>query len=72
MDQIAKTIIIAGLVLVAIGLLWNFKFFNFGKLPGDFSYQNEKFKMYFPLATSIILSLLLTLIFWVIRLVTKN
>lgn len=38
-----------------------------GRLPGDFFYQGERFRFYFPLATSIIISLLLTLLFALFR-----
>jgi hypothetical protein len=38
-----------------------------GRLPGDIRIERENFKLYFPLTTMIILSLLLTLILWIIR-----
>ena len=58
-----RSIIILGLVLVAIGLLINVGL-PLGRLPGDFSYKRGNFSFYFPLTTSIIASVLLTLLFW--------
>ena len=68
-QQLGKTlIIIGGLVLVA-GLL--FYFFDripfFGKLPGDIVVKKKNFTFFFPLATSIILSILLTLFLYLIN-----
>jgi hypothetical protein len=50
-----------GLALVAAGLLINLGF-PIGRLPGDFTVRRGNFSFYFPLATSIIVSILLTLI----------
>lgn len=38
----------------------------FGKLPGDLSYKREHFSFYFPIATSLVLSILLSLLFYVL------
>lgn len=67
---LAQWLIIFGIALIAIGsIIW--LGFPFGKLPGDFSIKGEKTQVYFPLATSIVISLVLTiilnLIFWLIR-----
>ena len=52
-------IALAGLVLVFVGRVpW------IGRLPGDIHIQRGNWSFYFPLATSIVLSLLLTLVFW--------
>ncbi len=37
-----------------------------GRLPGDIVVEREKFRFYFPLATSILLSIVLTLVFWLL------
>jgi hypothetical protein len=66
MDQLGKLLIVVGIVIVLLGILLVFGDrlpFRIGRLPLDFSYQRENFKFYFPLGTSILLSLLLTLIF---------
>ena len=59
-----KWLIIAGLIIAAIGLLFTFssKIPFFGKMPGDISYQGKKFGFYFPIVTCIILTILITII----------
>jgi hypothetical protein len=57
-----RLFIILGLVLVGVGLLITFGV-PVGRLPGDISFRRGNFTFYFPLATSIIASILLTLIF---------
>lgn len=63
-DSFGKTIMIIGLVLIAIGAIWHFggKFINLGRLPGDINIQKENFSFHFPLATSLLLSIILTVI----------
>ncbi|MGE5197119.1 MAG: DUF2905 domain-containing protein [Deltaproteobacteria bacterium] len=66
MQEIGKALIIFGIILIGLGLL--FTLFNkipfFGKLPGDIYIQKKNFSFYFPLATSILISVILSLIFW--------
>ena len=57
----AKLLVIVGLVVVGIGLLMMLGL-PFGKLPGDLSYRRGNFSFHFPLATSIIVSIILTLL----------
>ena len=57
-----RTLIVLGLVLVAAGLLINMGL-PIGRLPGDFTIRRGNVSFYFPLATSIIASILLTLLF---------
>jgi hypothetical protein len=61
-----KTLIIIGLVLAVVGVLvvMGEKIPWIGRLPGDFTFRGEKFTFYFPLATSILVSIVLTVIFW--------
>lgn len=63
-----KTLIIIGLVIAIVGVLivMGGKVPWLGRLPGDFTYRGEKFTFYFPLATSILISVVLTLLFWFI------
>ena len=61
-----RILIILGLVLVAIGLLVNLGV-PIGRLPGDFSIRRGNVSFYFPLATSIIASILLTLLMMFLR-----
>jgi uncharacterized protein HemY len=66
MSSLSKTLIIFGVVLIGIGLLLTFlnKVPWLGKLPGDIYIQKKNFTFYFPLATSLLLSVILSLIFW--------
>jgi len=60
-----RLLIAVGLLLLAAGVLWPWlSKLPFGRLPGDISIQREGFHFYFPLITSIIVSLLLTLLVW--------
>lgn len=63
-QNLGKMIILAGVFLVILGLLLTFsnKLPFIGKLPGDFLIKRDNFSFYFPLATSIILSIVLTLV----------
>jgi membrane protein implicated in regulation of membrane protease activity len=68
-QYIGRFLIIIGIVLSAIGgiLLLSGKIPWLGRLPGDIIIQRKNFSFYFPLATSILLSVILTFIFWLIR-----
>ena len=59
-----KILIVIGLVIAAIGglVLLGGKIPWLGRLPGDFYYKGKNFTFYFPLATSIIISIILTVI----------
>lgn len=59
----------AGLVLVASGLvlLLSDKIPWLGKLPGDITVKRENFTFYFPLATCLVISVILSLLFWLFR-----
>lgn len=60
--------LIAGLAIAGMGLLVMLggKLPWLGRLPGDIFYRGERFTFYFPLATSVIASIVLTLILWLI------
>ncbi|MDD5730614.1 MAG: DUF2905 domain-containing protein [Candidatus Omnitrophica bacterium] len=66
MQELGKILIIFGIILISAGLFLTF--FNkiplLGKLPGDILIQKKNFTFYFPLATSILASIILSLIFW--------
>jgi Protein of unknown function (DUF2905). len=68
MNELAKGLILLGAVLIAVGLILLFfqKVPFLGKLPGDILIKRENFTFSFPLATSIVLSLLISLIFYLI------
>jgi len=64
-NLIGKLLIIAGIILVLLGVIfwWGSKIPFLGRLPGDIYIRRGNFSLYFPLATCIIISLILTLIF---------
>jgi hypothetical protein len=64
----AKTLITLGIILVLLGILWPFlQKLNLGRLPGDFVFKSENFKFYFPLTTCIVISVVLSILFWIFR-----
>jgi Protein of unknown function (DUF2905) len=69
MIDIGKMLIIFGVAAIVIGgiLMLSGKVPWLGRLPGDILVQKKNFTFYFPLATSILLSILLTLIFWLVK-----
>ena len=70
--DIAKLLIISGILLATAGvvvLLINK--FGITKIPGDMKFGDENFKVYFPLGTCIIISIVLSLIMWLIRMFGK-
>ncbi len=69
MGGLGKPLIVIGLVIAALGVVITLagKLPWLGRLPGDITIKRENFTFYFPLATSILLSLLLTLILWLFR-----
>ena len=66
--EVSRILIGLGLLLVLIGLLWPvLSKVGFGRLPGDIVIQRDGFSLHLPLATSILLSLILSLVLWVIN-----
>jgi H+/Cl- antiporter ClcA len=69
-SETGKWIIGAGVVIVLVGIIIYFfhdKLSWIGRLPGDIRIERENFKFYFPITTMILLSILGTLIIWLIR-----
>jgi uncharacterized membrane protein YidH (DUF202 family) len=66
---LGKMLILLGIFIILIGvlLLIGEKFAWVGKLPGDIIIKKEKFTFYFPITTSIIISIVLTLVFTLFR-----
>jgi DUF2905 family protein len=68
MSELGRALIVLGVVIAAVGLLlvlfgrlpW------LGRLPGDIAIQRGNWSFYFPLGTSILLSIVLTLLLWLI------
>jgi hypothetical protein len=68
MSHPAWMLIVVGGLIMLVGLLWLWapSIPWLGRLPGDMVIERENFRLYFPLATCIVLSLLLTGILWLI------
>jgi hypothetical protein len=66
MGDIGRTLIVIGLVIALLGvvLVAVGRVPGIGRLPGDITIQRGNWTFYFPIATSIVLSVLLTLLFW--------
>ncbi len=70
MTDLGKTLIVLGAVLVVVGAVmvfagrWNLPL---GRLPGDITWRGKNTLFYFPLATSLVISLLLTLVLWLVQ-----
>lgn len=63
-----RFMIIAGVVLVALGLAWPWvSKLPFGRLPGDINIVREGFQFHFPLTSSVLLSLIVTILIWLFR-----
>jgi Protein of unknown function (DUF2905) len=70
MAPIGRMLITLGLVLVAFGVLLTFAGrlpFRLGRLPGDIVIQGKHSTFYFPLVTCLILSVLFSLVMWLLR-----
>lgn len=63
---LGKALIVVGIVIVIVGVLVTFgpKIPYIGRLPGDILIKRENFVFYFPLATSVIVSIILSVIFY--------
>lgn len=66
MNPLSKILIFVGILLITIGIIYHYfgASIPFGKLPGDFKIKNGNSTFYFPLATCLIISGILSLISW--------
>ena len=63
-----RSLIVIGLLIVAAGLAWPLlRRFPFGRLPGDIHIIREGFSFHFPIVTSLIISVLVSLVIWFLR-----
>ena len=63
-----RTLIVVGLVIVAVGLLWPWLGkLGLGRLPGDIRIQGENSSFYFPIVTCLVISIVLSFILWLLR-----
>jgi hypothetical protein len=69
MSDLGRLLIVVGVILVVVGAVFLMapKIPWLGRLPGDISYKRGNFSFYFPLGTCIVISIILTLIFWLFR-----
>jgi hypothetical protein len=64
----ARWLIILGVVLIVAGLLWPWLTkLGLGRLPGDIVIERDNFRLYIPIATSIVISVVLSLILWLLN-----
>lgn len=66
--SIPKLLVTLGILLVVVGVAWPWlSKLGLGRLPGDIAVKRDGFAFYFPITTSIIVSILLSLILWLLR-----
>jgi hypothetical protein len=67
---IGRTLIIVGIVIAVIGVMLTLGErlpIRFGRLPGDIVYRGKNSVFYFPIVTSILISVILTIIMWIVN-----
>jgi hypothetical protein len=65
---VQKTLIVIGIVILVIGLLWPWVGkIPFGRLPGDIIINRPNLKIYIPIATMVLISVIISLILWILR-----
>jgi hypothetical protein len=63
--ELGKALILTGAVLAAAGLIWlAASRFGLGSLPGDITIERGNFRLYLPLASCLLISIVLSAIFW--------
>ena len=66
-NTLAKLFITLGVLFIILGVLsYIFKDFNLFRLPGDIYIKKENFSFYFPITSSILISLIVSLVFYII------
>jgi ribose/xylose/arabinose/galactoside ABC-type transport system permease subunit len=74
MGDLGRVLVFFGLLLAVVGIFLIFAgraHVPLGRLPGDFTWRGKHSVFYFPLATSILLSIALSLVFWLINRFTR-
>lgn len=67
-DAMSRTLVIIGLIIVAVGLFWPWlSKLPLGRLPGDIVIERENFRVYFPITTMIIVSVVVSVVLWLFR-----
>ncbi len=68
LDFVQKTLITIGVILLVLGLVWPLlRKMGLGHLPGDIVIERENFRLYFPITTMLLVSLVLNLVIWLFR-----
>jgi len=63
-----RVLITIGVVLLAVGLLWPWIVkLGLGRLPGDIVIRRENYSFYFPITTCILISVVVSVVFWLFR-----
>lgn len=66
--DVSRFLIVLGLVILVAGIFWPvLSRLGLGRLPGDIVIRREGFTFYFPIATCLVVSIVLTAIFWLLR-----
>ena len=64
----SRTLIVIGITVVAVGLLWPWiSRIGLGRLPGDIVIGRGNFRLYLPIATCLLISLVISLLLWLFR-----
>lgn len=64
----SRILILSGLALIVAGVIWSVgERLGLGRLPGDIAVERENFRFYFPLTTSILISIILSALIWLLR-----
>lgn len=67
-DAVPRMLIFAGVALIVAGVIWSVaERFGLGRLPGDIAIERENFRFYFPVTTSILISIVMSLLVWLFR-----
>lgn len=66
--DIRRILITIGIIFLAAGLLWPYLArLGLGRLPGDIAVERENFRFYFPIVSSLVVSIVITLLIWLFR-----
>jgi ribose/xylose/arabinose/galactoside ABC-type transport system permease subunit len=67
-NPVSRFLVTLGVILILAGIVWPFlQRIGIGRLPGDIVVEREHFRFYFPIVTSILVSIVLTIILWLLN-----
>ncbi|MBI4811676.1 MAG: DUF2905 domain-containing protein [Ignavibacteriales bacterium] len=74
MQAFGKLLIVFGFVTIVLGVILLFfdKIPLIGKLPGDINIKKDNFQFYFPITSSLVLSIIISLILWLVSLISRK